>query len=451
MRYNWDRSESKWTLPPTQYTYTYDSKAQVLRMILADSAATQPKARRSYGYTSNGSASYYVEETWTGTAWENAQRYTFSYNTHGSLTEELLQEWVNSDWQNKLRLVQSFDAKENRTGYSSQEWKNAAWTTAVGWRTAYTYNNAGSPTEEANENWDEKLNDYVPIDRYLYTYNAEGALTEEAHENWDETASAFTPDNRLVYTVAGTEPWSEYTYQEWKDDAYVNQWRVINPARDAQKGLTNYESQSWDRSASAWETDSRTTITYQTNGSYQNLTEELVDGIWVNDLRWTLTYNDAGELLESKDEAWIDNKWVMTIGSRMLLSYDVAGNVKRRAYQACSINDKGYVNTNLYTYGNYQSITLASKKASVLAAATQVYPNPTSGKVTLQLADLQQGPGALQAQVLNTVGQVVQQLTLKPQQGVVQQEVDLGSLEAGIYTLRVQTSEGTVVKQIVRQ
>jgi hypothetical protein len=141
----------------------------------------------------------------------------------------------------------------------------------------------------------------------------------------------------------------------------------------------------------------------------------------------------------------------MVYGNRAIHRYDAGGNLIRQVHQSYDIISNSYVNTNLYTYGNYQTITLANKQALALTAATEVYPNPTTSKATLKLAGLPKQEGSLQAQLLNSVGQVVQQFTLKPQQGVINQDLNLKDLKAGVYTLRLQTSEGTVVKRIVKQ
>jgi hypothetical protein len=390
-----------------------------------------------------------LEETWTGTAWANLHRNVNNFDSRGFVTESVYQDWVSGAWQNKYRNKNLYDTQGNSIGYTYEEWINNAWSVITGSRTTYTYTTAGSVAKETNEIWDPTVGSFIFNNRYSYSYNAAGATTEEIFESWDDVKNSFVPAFRYLYTLTGAQLWSEYVFQEWENGAYENSLHVINPVRNAQGALTKYETQSW--SGTAWEDHARTTITYQANGSYQNLTEKLANGNWVNDLRWSTTYNDHDDFEESKDEAWINNAWSITIGSRMLWRYDAAGNVARLVYQQLGLTDKAYVNVNLYTYSNYQTITLANKQATALTTATQLFPNPTAGKATLKLAGLRKEQGTLQAQVLNSVGQVVQQLTLQPQQGVVEQELALENLKAGVYTLRVLTSEGAVVKRIVRQ
>ncbi|OUJ72526.1 hypothetical protein BXP70_18385 [Hymenobacter crusticola] len=474
MAYIWSTSTSKWVLPPTLHKYIYDSKGSLQQEIIADSSATQPASRYSYSYNSNGSASTYLEETWTGTAWRNASRSVFSYDSRGYETEWLRQKWVNGAWENESRDISNYSSLE--TELLRQDWVNGVWQNksrlayffntqgrytgdvyqewdgnmiVYGYRTSFTYNANGAITQQISESWDKNRNDFILTYRYSYIYNAAGGRIEEVGEDWNIVTNSFVPSRRYIYTVVAAQPWSEYVLQVWQNGTYVNAWRTINPIRDAEGRLTRYESQRWY--STIWQDEERTTISYQANGSYEQLIEKYVNGEWTNSLRYSDINQEEGVFLENKSETWNGNSWKIFYGRRLVLNYDAAGNIKRRVDQEYSTADEKYINTKLYTYGNYQTITLANQRAAALTAATQVYPNPTAGKATLQLAGLPQGQGVLQGQLLNTLGQVVQQFTLKLQQGTVNQELDLSQLKAGVYTLRIQTKEGAIVKQVVRQ
>jgi len=472
MIYDWSTSTNKWILPPTLHKYTYNSQGREQQVLVSDSAATQSKSRYSYSYNSNGSSSVYLIETWTGTAWENTSRSVFSYDSRGAETEWLRQKWVNGTWENesrditnysnlqteflkqdwvdgtwknKARLVYSFNGQGQYTGDVYQVWDGN--TITGGSRVSFTYNTNGAITQQVSEEWDTSRNDFVLTYRYSYVYNAAGGVTENIYEAWNGATSSFVPTMRHVYTVVAAQPWSEYVTQIWQNGAYLNAIRVVNPTRDTEGRLTYYESQRWYNNY--WQIEERTTSAYQSDGSYKQLVEKYVNSKWVNSLRYTDIVEEESVVRES--ESWDGSNWKIIYGWRVLMSRDLAGNLKRRVDQNYNVTDEKYVNVKLYTYGNYQTITLANKQAVALTAATQIYPNPATDKATLQLASLPQGQGALQAQLLNTLGQVVKQFTLKPQQGSINQELDLSTLKAGVYTLRIQTSEGIVVKQIVRQ
>jgi len=87
---------------------------------------------------------------------------------------------------------------------------------------------------------------------------------------------------------------------------------------------------------------------------------------------------------------------------------------------------------------------------SPLEATASLYPNPTAGTATLELSGLrEQGP--VQIDVLNALGQPVLTLSARPRQGVLRQPLDVRSLPVGVYSVRVRTADGTVVKRLVRE
>ena len=93
---------------------------------------------------------------------------------------------------------------------------------------------------------------------------------------------------------------------------------------------------------------------------------------------------------------------------------------------------------------------LGAGRARALAGQAQLYPNPTTGRVRLELAGLgAQGPAGLA--VVNGLGQVVWTGAAVVRQGTVREELDLGALPAGVYALRLHTAEGVIVKRLVRE
>jgi len=53
--------------------------------------------------------------------------------------------------------------------------------------------------------------------------------------------------------------------------------------------------------------------------------------------------------------------------------------------------------------------------------------------------------------VLNTLGQVVLKRSAQPRAGILREQLDLTSLAAGVYSVRVFTPQGTVVKRLTRE
>jgi hypothetical protein len=85
-----------------------------------------------------------------------------------------------------------------------------------------------------------------------------------------------------------------------------------------------------------------------------------------------------------------------------------------------------------------------------LEAATALYPNPTTGRATVEISGLR-APGPVRIDVVNTLGQVLLQHSAQPHQGLLVQALDLRALPAGVYSVRLHTPEGTVVKRLVKE
>ncbi|MGI4835014.1 MAG: DUF4394 domain-containing protein [Janthinobacterium lividum] len=84
---------------------------------------------------------------------------------------------------------------------------------------------------------------------------------------------------------------------------------------------------------------------------------------------------------------------------------------------------------------------------AALAALVAVYPNPAHNTAVLLLPTSLRGQAASEVEVLNTLGQAVLRRTVAAG-GSDQIELPLGSLAAGIYTVRATTSGGSVAKQL---
>lgn len=89
-----------------------------------------------------------------------------------------------------------------------------------------------------------------------------------------------------------------------------------------------------------------------------------------------------------------------------------------------------------------------SSRESYAAALVSLYPNPAHGNITVQIpAELATRPVA--AAMLNALGQVVWQQVLPGTAAGVQATLPLSQLAAGVYTLRLELTGGTVAKRVV--
>ena len=93
---------------------------------------------------------------------------------------------------------------------------------------------------------------------------------------------------------------------------------------------------------------------------------------------------------------------------------------------------------------------LATAPAAALAARLQVYPNPSSGLVTVELGGLVPQPPA-RLVLCNALGQAVHTALAPVRGGALSATLDVGDLPPGVYALRVTTREGTALHRLVRE
>ena len=387
VRTRWDANTRAWSTAATVETYAYDSRANVISETFADSATAQLTNRSLY-----------------------------TYDAQNRNTEELSQQWLNGAWVNTGRYVATYDAQGNPTQELEQEWQNGAWTTTGG-------------------------------DQYLNSYT-NNVLTEQIRKEW--VNGVFVNDQRVVFTVANGQ-WTSLVVQNWQAGAWENETRIINIVWfdwAAQKPAS-YGEQEW--LGSTWGDDLRYTLTHAPNGTVVEVVEELLGTGWALDSRFTETFDNFSNYLGFRFESWSGTAWVLDFEERDLLTYTATNDVRRRVSQRFSSSGggSGFENQERVNYSNFLSITLGTAPAA-LTAQTQLYPNPTTGTATLVVAGLKQ-PGGVPLDVLNALGQSVLRRTTRPGAGLLSETLDLRGLPAGVYSVRLHTAEGTVVKRLIKE
>ena len=98
-------------------------------------------------------------------------------------------------------------------------------------------------------------------------------------------------------------------------------------------------------------------------------------------------------------------------------------------------------------FGIYDLAAPLATAPAALARQVQLYPNPARHTATLEVqASLSWQPIA--ATLLDATGRQARTFAL-PAQGIASHILDLHNLPAGMYTLRLATSEGTISRQLV--
>jgi hypothetical protein len=152
----------------------------------------------------------------------------------------------------------------------------------------------------------------------------------------------------------------------------------------------------------------------------------------VNDLKYTYTYDVHGNQLSGKNEAWKSSAWNPTTEGYFWINF-------QKSIQ--------YLISSIYRFeATFKSFMNAVPETDHTGRCFSVYPNPASNKITITRdRDL---PGETMIAIFNMKGEQVLNDCFQNQNPV---EMDVSTLESGIYLLKILTRKGNEVKKLVVQ
>lgn len=98
---------------------------------------------------------------------------------------------------------------------------------------------------------------------------------------------------------------------------------------------------------------------------------------------------------------------------------------------------------------NYNCAISSAEEPDALASSLRIFPNPTTGWVGVSFE--KQQPGSVDLALFDALGQVVWQVQEKTAALIFQKELDLSTVPAGLYFLKIQTADGVISGKIMRQ
>ena len=313
-----------------------------------------------------------IEQTWTGSQWENTDKYTDVSNSDLSeILSELHQIWDGSGWVNSDRFVINTDAQGRVVSMQFDEWGNGAWVPSM--LISYTYDANGNVSElltRMDSDYDGVLEDFsktvstyqnnqvVKDEMYFYygdawqkfsetnyTYNAQGQVTEEitgmdlgfgfnpnvkttytytasgnveteTNSTYEIITQTYTNTDKTTYTYNAQGDETSEIYQLWNGSQWENNTRYTAAYAGVQDQMSQEYEESWD--GSTWVGDWRNTYTYDAQGNETASLGEINDGSgWVNDEKETTSYLNnlpSERILQTWDgSVWVnDTKWLYT-------------------------------------------------------------------------------------------------------------------------------------------
>ena len=108
---------------------------------------------------------------------------------------------------------------------------------------------------------------------------------------------------------------------------------------------------------------------------------------------------------------------------------------------------------NISQYENFMFVddinvtsTTGLNNPSVSGVVLNIYPNPNNGKFVVQSNDLPKGDRSIV--ITNVIGEVIYQRNLKSS-GILNEEIDLSSINSGIYLMKVSAGEKQIINKLI--
>jgi hypothetical protein len=367
----------------------------------------------------NGNTMSILSEELDSSLWINNWKNTYSYDTNGRLFSLLKQIAQGGSLTNYSRFFYYYDTDGKLFLSSCEFWQNHAWQGCGSHY--YVYGRNGL-----------LLYDYDDYTKNLYAYNNDGSLQFVISQTWQSGAWVNLTRADYSYDIYGNLLtifkllW--LSNNTWNDQ-YMKEYRTYDLNGNLiTRFITRY-------SCGDWRDDVRYTYTYDNNGN--RLTEFREDNDWVNVL-WTNTYiyhysyDLNGNSINGIYEIWANGNWEPGMNNLSIFSQRTS---------IYSIPDKIFRYTVNYTYYNSSTAGIGIDNSFF-----QIYPNPTIDNFTI----LDKSLNPINEKIIS-IFDIHGKLLLRQTMQQDKTEIDISSLDKGVYIVRVLGADMNVTKKIIKE
>ncbi|MEY8870301.1 T9SS type A sorting domain-containing protein [Meridianimaribacter flavus] len=305
-------------------------------------------------------------------------------------------------------------------------------------RLTITYNGNNEPLENINELWNVESNSWENELRTTYIYNSENLTTTQNYE-WQNEAWVLV---EVIIEEYDTQAMTyEVIYQDYVSatDTYVNTGRNVIQYNNFER-IDNILYYDWDIVEDDWEHRSRQTYVYDTNQlATQSTLEDWEGEQWVNDVLEVFTYDANHFLIETLKSDWNTASTSYETNSRELITNDEEGNPIEMITQSYLFGS--WVNSTRDRRTYPDCLTLSDEE--VAFEEINIYPIPATDELTIE--NTTQQDFALQLFDIN--GKLIKAEQLLNYRN----NLDVSSLNSGVYILKLSNKSGVYTKRIIKQ
>lgn len=412
-----------------QSTYSYDEDENMISFYYYQYGSCE---KHTYSYNINGNLQTILLEKLEDNIWIQVYKYSYSYYNNGETSVMLLETWTNDSWRNSQKKIYQYDENGNVLEMLHMRWNFVEWVNF--YRHTYTYDETGNILTYIYEmsNSDNELD---LVSRETYTYDSIGnilVILNEYHafDDWminTKITNTYDNNSNIVERL-----FEDYTYTGGGHFVLDYSCLILN---------------SYD----------------QNNNLLTKLEKHLISGEWVDARKHTYIYDINNNLLTYLYEIPILSSALEEF-QKYSFTYDENGNsisgmVEEYRYTCYMDSCTGsweasqdslplYCNNELmYCYGGfhryeahfrrlYENLTETNNDTRI-----KFYPNPTSDILIIEISNFKNEI----IEIFNINGQLCHSEILKSGKTIV----NLENLPAGLYLLKVKSSQGIEIKSVI--
>ena len=347
--------------------------------------------------------------------------YIQTFDVNNNLLSTITQYWSGTAWVNWTNVLNTYNSNNSIATKTWQNWGGATWVNSN--QNAYGYNTAGQLYLIQNNIWNALTSAFSTANtESIFTYGSSGMVTSEIDETWNSGSSLYTYTDEILYTDSASEVLS-VQYNTWNGAGWTNGNLTTN-TYDASGDLLTTLYQTYN--GSAWV--NQTLMVYSNfTAAGSNLPQMQVNQVWDttgtgsfdNVTQYTYAYNSFGQMTQSTGESWNPG-----------VGWEFA-NGDPEAF---------------YYYENYTPSATSVKNVVNNGGDVNIYPNPAQNVLNVELTWTAAQSATIS--LYDMSGRQINTLTT-PMGTQFNGALSVGNLADVIYVIRIDGTQGQIVKQIV--
>lgn len=330
-------------------------------------------------------------------------------------------------------------ASENTNYYTLPLWSGIS----------YMYNGSGQRILEIDSTI--QLPDTF-VQKYSLTYDASNHLKTVREDDWDAATSTYIPT--FMDTLFYDANFNLITIRDYEYDQSSSSWiksYLLSMTYNTSNKLISELDQFWEPASSSWENDTK--IEYVWNGSNQEVSK--TSSNWNSSLtNWVLNEKDSFQYSTSSyPSVKIHQSWNGTTSSlendmKDEYTYNSSNQILQdhlSIWDGSTLSWIDYSNNNFY----YETFIPEGIKETVSASGSmKLFPVPSTGM--LHIDGRWNVTQASTLQINDVTGKLMKQMNL-PSLTSFSESIDISSLPAGNYILKLHGEKGIMTQLITKQ